>query len=101
MYELNVSEDRREGLDELLVVDWEVHVHESPSALIPYIEPRWRPSLEIIKDYRETHSYLNPPALSGGGTGYRDGPIFAWASSGPRVVSTAKTLMTCRSTMQL
>ncbi len=76
MYELNVSEDRREGLDELLVVDCDVHVHESPSALIPYIEPRWRPSLEIIKDYPESHSYLNTPGFSGGGTGYGDGPSF-------------------------
>src|SRR5258708_34752548 len=85
---MRMPEDRREGLDELLVVDCDVHVHESPGALIPYIDRRWRPSLELIKDYPETYSYLNTPGFSGGGMGYGDGPMFASGSPGPRVVST-------------
>src|SRR5260370_42648039 len=88
MYELNVSADRREGLDELLVVDCDVHVHESPAALIPYIDPRWRPSLELIKDYPETYSYLNTPGFSGGGMGYGHRPVVPSGSPGPRVVPT-------------
>src|SRR5260370_20331480 len=86
------SEDRREGLDELLVVDCDVHVHESPGALIPYIDRRWRPSLELIKDYPETNSYLNTPGFSGGGMGYGDGPMFPSGSPGPRVVSNPQAM---------
>src|SRR5258708_14803247 len=85
---MRMPEDRREGLDELLVVDCDVHVHESPGALIPYIDRRWRPSLELIKDYPETYSYLNTPGFSGGGMGYGDGPMLPSGSPRPRVVST-------------
>src|SRR5258708_20263931 len=85
---MRMSEDRREGLDELLVVDCDVHVHESPGALIPYIDRRWRSSLELIKDYPETNSYLNTPGFSGGGMGYGDGPTFPSASPAPPVVPT-------------
>src|SRR5258708_22509057 len=89
---MRMSEDRRQGLDELLVVDCDVHVHESPGVLIPYIDRRWRPSLELIKDYPETNSYLNTPGFSGGGMGYGHGPMFPSASPGPRVVSTPQAL---------
>src|SRR5258708_30354874 len=89
---MRMSEDRREGLDELLVVDCDVHVHESPGALIPYIDRRWRPSLELIKDYPETNSYLNTPGFSGGGMGYGDGPMFPSGSPRPRVVSTPQAM---------
>src|SRR5258708_2931172 len=89
---MRMSEDRREGLDELLVVDCDVHVHESPGALIPYIDRRWRSSLELIKDYPETNSYLNTPGFSGGGMGYGDGPMFPSGSPGPRVVSTPQAM---------
>src|SRR5260370_16341400 len=101
MYELNVSADRREGLDELLVVDCDVHVHESPAALIPYIDRRWRPSLELIKDYPETNSYLNTPGFSGGGMGYGDGPMFPSGSPGPRVVSTPQAMRSELSAIQV
>jgi uncharacterized protein len=85
------SDDRRERLDELLVVDCDVHVHESPRALIPYIEPQWRTSLEVIKDHHEVF-YLNTPGFSGGGMGGGDGPVFP--SGGPelRVVETPEAM---------
>src|SRR5258708_35716735 len=89
---MRMPEDRREGLDELLVVDCDVHVHESPGALIPYIDRRWRPSLELIKDYPETYSYLNTPGFSGGGMGYGDGPMFPSGSPRPRAVSTPQAM---------
>src|SRR5258708_20953985 len=89
---MRMSEDRREGLDGLLVVHCDVHVHASQGAVIPYIDRGWRPSLELIKDYPETNSYLNPPGFSGGGMGYGDGPMFPSGSSGPRVVSTPQAM---------
>src|SRR5258708_26975387 len=95
---MRMSEDRREGLDELLVVDCDVHVHESPGALIPYIDRRWRPSLELIKDYPETNSYLNTPGFSGGGMGYGHAPMFPSGTPAPPVVSTPQPMTPERST---
>jgi predicted TIM-barrel fold metal-dependent hydrolase len=55
----------RSPLEDLLIVDTDVHVHESPGALAPYCDMPWRVALEHIKDTRET--YLDIPGFSPGG----------------------------------
>ncbi|MBA2692916.1 MAG: amidohydrolase, partial [Rubrobacter sp.] len=42
--------ERREKLEDILVVDCDVHVHESPAELIPYCDMPWKVALENIKD---------------------------------------------------
>jgi predicted TIM-barrel fold metal-dependent hydrolase len=39
---------RSPRLDSTFVVDLDVHVHESPAGLAPFIEPTWRPALEHL-----------------------------------------------------
>ena len=75
--------DRRESLRDLLIVDCDVHVHESPRALIPFAEPKWRTSLETIADIPER--YLDIPAFSGGGD-FAGGPAFPGSNPGVRIV---------------
>jgi uncharacterized protein len=62
------SRERKERLEDILVVDADVHVHESPGALIPYCEMPWRVALENIKDVQEF--YLDIPGFSPGTTAY-------------------------------
>lgn len=54
----------REPLSELLIVDTDVHVHESPGALAPYCDMPWKVALEHIRDAAE--SYLDIPGFSPG-----------------------------------
>ncbi|MDQ3793501.1 MAG: amidohydrolase, partial [Actinomycetota bacterium] len=56
--------ERKERLEDILVVDADVHVHESPAELIPYCEMPWRVALENIKDVQEF--YLDIPGFSPG-----------------------------------
>jgi uncharacterized protein len=60
--------ERKEKLEDILVVDCDVHVHESPKELIPYCEMPWRVALENIKDVQEF--YLDIPGFSPGTTAY-------------------------------
>src|SRR5687767_2807535 len=48
-------------LDDVLVIDADVHIHETPKALLPYVDPAWRPALENLT--RVFHRYLNLPAF--------------------------------------
>src|SRR3954447_24984939 len=57
----------RTPLTDLLIVDADVHVHESPGALAPYCEPPWNVALEAVKDVPER--YLDIPGFSPGGDG--------------------------------
>jgi predicted TIM-barrel fold metal-dependent hydrolase len=57
----------REPLSERLVVDADVHVHESPGALAPYCDMPWRVALETVRDVPER--YLDIPGFSPGGDG--------------------------------
>jgi predicted TIM-barrel fold metal-dependent hydrolase len=57
----------RTPLSELLIVDADVHVHESPGALAPYCDPPWNVALEAVKDVPER--YLDIPGFSPGGDG--------------------------------
>lgn len=51
-------------VDDLLIVDADVHVHESPAALAPYCDMPWKIALENIADTREV--YLDIPGFSHG-----------------------------------
>jgi uncharacterized protein len=53
------------ALDDVFIVDTDVHLHESPAALAPYCDMPWQVALENIKDVRET--YLDIPGFSPGG----------------------------------
>ena len=47
--------------DGMIVVDTDVHAHEMPAALKPYIEMPWRKSLEMLEQVPAR--YLTFPAL--------------------------------------
>ena len=84
------QESSVESLDELLIVDTDVHVHESPGELAPYADLPWRVALENIKDNRE--SYLDIPSFS---PGVSDGSYQAkWptAHEGARMVWTPEQM---------
>src|SRR3954470_24561162 len=57
----------RTPLSDLLIVDADVHVHESPGALAPYCDPPWDVALNAVKDVPER--YLDIPGFSPGGDG--------------------------------
>ena len=58
---------KRIPLRDLLIVDIDVHVHESPGALAPYCDMPWRVALENVADVPER--YLDIPGFSPGGDG--------------------------------
>jgi hypothetical protein len=60
--------ERKEKLEDILVVDCDVHVHESPRAIMPYCEMPWQKALETIQDVQEF--YLDIPDFSPGSTVY-------------------------------
>ncbi|WP_245602711.1 amidohydrolase family protein [Solirubrobacter soli] len=55
------------SLDDLLIVDADVHVHESPGALAPYCDPPWDVALRTVAGVPER--YLDIPGFSPGGDG--------------------------------
>lgn len=58
------SERKRDRLEEILVVDADVHIHESPGEMAPYIDMPWRKSLEVLANVPER--YLDIPGFSSG-----------------------------------
>lgn len=56
--------EHRERLEDILVVDCDVHVHESPGELAPYCDMPWRKALENVADVDEY--YLDIPGFSPG-----------------------------------
>lgn len=62
-------EGRRERLEDILVVDCDVHVNETPGALAPYCDMPWRVSLEHI-EANEPVRYLDIPGFSPGNAAY-------------------------------
>ncbi len=80
--------ERKEKLEDILVVDCDVHVHESPGSLIPYCEMPWRVALENIKDVQEF--YLDIPGFSPGTTAYE--AKFPSGQEGTRMVHTAEQM---------
>ncbi len=79
---------RRERLEDLLIVDCDVHVHESPGELAPYCEMPWRRALENIADVQEY--YLDIPGFSPGMTWYE--ARFPTGHEGRRMVHTAEQM---------
>ncbi len=59
------SDRLSDALEEMVIVDTDVHVHETPAALAPYCDMPWRIALENISGLRET--YLDIPGFSVGG----------------------------------
>ena len=55
------------SLSDLLIVDADVHVHESPGALAPYCDGPWDVALRNVADVPER--YLDIPGFSPGGDG--------------------------------
>ena len=55
------------ALSDLLIVDADVHVHESPGALAPYCDGPWDVALRNVADVPER--YLDIPGFSPGGDG--------------------------------
>jgi uncharacterized protein len=77
--------ERKERLEDILVVDCDVHVHESPGAIMPYCEMPWKKALETIRDVQEF--YLDIPGFSPGTTAYE--AKFPSGQEGTRMVHTA------------
>lgn len=62
------TEDIREPLSDLLIVDTDVHVHESPELLAPYCDMPWKVALETIIGTPER--YLDLPGFSPGNSAF-------------------------------
>src|SRR4026208_2116556 len=52
----------KRALQDITVVDVDIHIHESPEALAPYCEMPWRKSLEFLKDV--PRRYLDIPGFA-------------------------------------
>jgi predicted TIM-barrel fold metal-dependent hydrolase len=79
---------RRDRLEDILVVDCDVHVHESPGELAPYCDMPWRKALENVADVEEY--YLDIPGFSPGMTWYE--ARFPSGHEGRRMVHTAEQM---------
>jgi predicted TIM-barrel fold metal-dependent hydrolase len=79
---------RKEKLEDFLVVDCDVHVHESPGELAPYCDMPWRKALENVADVEEY--YLDIPGFSPGMTWYE--ARFPSGHEGRRMVHTAEQM---------
>ena len=53
---------KRLTLDDVLVIDADVHAHETPDKIHPYIDPEWRPALDNAAKVK--HRYLNIPGYA-------------------------------------
>jgi uncharacterized protein len=82
------QKERKERLEDILVVDCDVHVHESPKELAPYCDMPWRKALENIADVEEY--YLDIPGFSPGMTWYE--ARFPSGHEGRRMVHTAEQM---------
>ncbi len=78
----------RDRLEDIIVVDADVHVHESPAELAPYCDMPWRKSLEALSNVPER--YLDIPGFSAG-TGGLSAP-FPGGHDSKRMVHTAEQM---------
>ena len=60
---------KRQTLEDMLVVDVDVHLHESPSEMAAYCDKPWDESLKLISNYQDNR-YLTLPGFSAGNTTY-------------------------------
>ena len=58
---LEAQPRRRLTLDDVLVIDADVHAHETPEAMLPYADPEWRDAIANVA--KVPHRYLNRPAF--------------------------------------
>lgn len=58
---LEARPQRRPTLDDVFVIDADVHAHETPEALLPYTDPEWREAVGNVA--KVPHRYLNRPAF--------------------------------------
>jgi hypothetical protein len=49
-------------LDDVLVIDADVHAHEQPDQMVEYVDPAWREALANVA--KVPHRYLNRPGFS-------------------------------------
>ncbi|MDQ3238278.1 MAG: amidohydrolase, partial [Actinomycetota bacterium] len=80
--------ERKERLEDILIVDCDVHVHESPKELVPYCEMPWKKALENIQDVQEF--YLDIPGFSPGTTAYE--AVFPSGQEGRKMVHDAEQM---------
>jgi predicted TIM-barrel fold metal-dependent hydrolase len=57
-------------LEDVLVVDCDVHLHETPEDLAPYCDMPWRIALQAIAGKDTAESYLDVPGLSPSGSAF-------------------------------
>ena len=81
---------RRAPLSDLLIVDADVHVHESPGALAPYCDEPWDVALRNVADVPER--YLDIPGFSPGGDGTLTAR-FPTSHEAARMVHTAEQMV--------
>ncbi|HCB07470.1 MAG TPA: amidohydrolase family protein [Nocardioides sp.] len=82
------SETRRQKLDDVLVVDTDVHVYELPKDLIDYIDMPWQVALEQVKD--RSGNFI--PAFAPGASGFSFGPIWPTSHESDRIVRTPEAM---------
>lgn len=87
--EASVTERKRERLEDILIVDADVHVHEAPGEMARYCDMPWRKSLEVLEHIPER--YLDLPGFSPGGGGSYCAP-FPGGHDSKRMVFTAKQM---------
>lgn len=62
--EMSTQQRARETLQDVLVVDCDVHISDTPQALAPYCEMPWRKSLEVLSNVPQR--YLDIPGYAAG-----------------------------------
>lgn len=89
---LPTQKERKEKLEDTLVVDVDVHVHEAPGELAPYCDEPWNVALENLKDKDLKEFYGELPGFSPGiqHGGYQ--AIFPSSYDGDRMVRTPEQM---------
>ena len=77
------STEKRQSLDDMLVVDADVHLHEKPAEMAAYIDEPFKQSLEIIGSFQDDR-YLALPGFAPGDSFYF--PMYAGGGDGGRAV---------------
>ena len=62
--EMSTQQRARETLEDVLVVDCDVHVSDTPQVLAPYCDMPWKKSLEVLSSVPQR--YLDIPGFAAG-----------------------------------
>lgn len=84
------SKARKERLEDTLIIDCDVHVHDTPGELAPYCDMPWQKALENVKDVQEF--YLDIPGFSPGHSTTFYQAMFPTGTNGLRMVNTANQM---------